>query len=172
MSATGASGMSGRTGWRDLVARQPTGVTILVVDDDDDVRTGLTKLLMSAGCLVRSARSAEEADTYLARDRFDVCLLDIELPGMSGVEFLVWAEARDPEMAVIMLTGMDAPDLALECLDGGARTFLVKPVDAAFLLRAVRDAAVVRRLLVECNTHLIDLYPRAEETRGPHTPDR
>jgi len=87
----------------------------------------------------------------LRGQRFDVVLLDIELPRMSGVEFLGWALSRDPEMAVIMLTGLDDPKLALECLKAGARTYLVKPFDSHFIELALRDAVAVRRLLVERN---------------------
>jgi DNA-binding NarL/FixJ family response regulator len=50
-----------------------------------------------------------------------------------------------------MLTGLDDPDLALECLDKGARTYLVKPVEADFLRYALRDALAVRNILIERN---------------------
>ncbi len=80
-----------------------------------------------------------------------VCILDIELPRMSGVEFLDWALRRDPEMAVLMLTGMDVPEIAIECINGGARTYLVKPVEVDFLRLALRDALAFRRILVERN---------------------
>jgi len=54
-------------------------------------------------------------------------------------------------MAVVMLTGIDDPELALKCLDHGARNYLVKPVEVEFLRRAVRDALAVRTLLTERN---------------------
>ena len=76
-------------------------------------------------------------------------LLDIELPRMKGIEFLSWALDRDPELAVLMLTGLDDPELAIQCLELGARTYLVKPVDTAFLRMAIRDALAVRQLLLE-----------------------
>jgi two-component system C4-dicarboxylate transport response regulator DctD len=119
-------------------------------------------LLVRSGYGCQAAASSEEADRRLGSERFDVCLLDIELPRMSGLEFLGWALLKDPEMAVIMLTGVDAPEVALECLDQGARTFLVKPVEAPFLIRAVRDAVALRRLLVEHN----DRAGRADPAGG------
>jgi len=70
---------------------------------------------------------------------------------MKGVEFLSWALSRDPEMAVIMLTGLDLPEVAIECIDQGARTYLVKPVEADFLRLALRDALAMRSVLVERN---------------------
>ncbi len=140
-----------RLGWKDLVAGSPRSAKILVVDDEPDARRSLQRLVTSLGYSARVAASAEEADQWLANERFDVCLLDIELPRMSGLEFLTWALGRDPEMCVIMLTGLDVPEIAIQCLDQGARTYLVKPVDAAFLRLALRDAVVVRRMLVERN---------------------
>lgn len=140
-----------KTSWARLAEVAPRGARILVVDDDPDIRKALSRLLTREGHTVQTAGSAEEADQWLKTRRYELCLLDIELPRMSGVEFLSWVQARDPEMAVIMLTGLDSPELALECMDHGARTFLVKPIEAAFFLRAVRDAVAVRALLVAYN---------------------
>lgn len=140
-----------RIGFKDLVDHVPESAEVLVVEDEPQVRKSLKRLIDSFGHEVRTASSAEEADAWLGSQRFDVCLLDIELPKMKGVEFLEWALERDPEMAVIMLTGIDDPSVALECLDHGARTYLVKPVEVEFLRRAVRDALAVRRVLTERN---------------------
>jgi DNA-binding NtrC family response regulator len=138
-------------GWRDVLARAPVGARVLVVEDDPEIRQSLHRLVSRFGYTVQTAASAEEADQWLGSARFDVCLLDIELPRMKGVEFLSWALSRDPEMAVIMLTALDVPEVAVACIDGGARTYLVKPVEADFLRLALRDALSVRRLLVDLN---------------------
>lgn len=140
-----------RLGWKEVLGNAPARARVLVVDDDAQVRNSLQRLLTHLGYSVQVAASSEEADRWLGTERFDACLLDIELPRMSGVEFLTWALARDREMAVIMLTGIDRPDVAVQCLDAGARTYLVKPVDADFLRLALRDALAVRRVLVERN---------------------
>jgi DNA-binding NtrC family response regulator len=124
---------------------------VLVVDDDPEVRSSLTRLLTRLGYSVRVSGSAEEADQWLSAQRFHACLLDIELPRMKGVEFLGWALSRDPEMAVIMLTGLDVPEVAVECIEQGARTYLTKPVEVEFLRLALRDAVALRTLLVERN---------------------
>lgn len=100
---------------------------------------------------MKAAGSAEEADQWLISERFDLLMLDIELPRMKGVEFLGWALTRDPEMAVIMLTGLDIPEVAIECMDHGARTYLVKPVETEFLRLALKDALAMRKVLVERN---------------------
>lgn len=140
-----------RMGWPGVLAGAPATASVLVVDDEAGIRKSLEKLLTRFGHNVKLASSAEEGDAWLTSQRFDLLLLDIELPRMKGVEFLSWALERDPELAVIMLTGLDVPELAIECLDAGARTYLVKPVEADFLRLAVRDALAVRRVLVERN---------------------
>jgi DNA-binding NtrC family response regulator len=140
-----------RLGWTDVLAQAPRVAKVLVVDDEAHIRESLKRLVTHFGYEVKTAASAEEADHWMSSLRFDVILLDIELPRMKGVEFLSWALEKDPEQAVIMLTGLDDPDLALECIDKGARTYLVKPVEADFLRYALRDALAVRNILLERN---------------------
>lgn len=134
-----------------MLADAPTQAQVLVVEDEVPVRKALMKLVTRFGYEVKGAGSAEEGDSWLSAMRFDLLLLDVELPKMKGMEFLEWALERDPEMAVIMLTGLDDPTLALQALDRGARTYLVKPVEAEFLRVALRDALAVRRVLTERN---------------------
>ncbi len=141
----------GRMGWKQVVQNAPDEGEILVVEDERPVREALTKLVTRFGYQVRSAASAEEGDNWLASQTFDLVLLDIELPKMKGVEFLRWVLDRSPETAVIMMTGLDDPKLAIECLQNGARTYLVKPPDPEFLRLAIRDALAVRRILMERN---------------------
>lgn len=140
-----------KMGWKELRESAPKNARILVVEDEKAVRDSVVRLLERMGHTVRAVGSAEQADHWLRAERFEVLLLDIQLPLMTGVEFLPWALERDPELAVIMLTGLDDPELALECLHEGARTYLVKPVEEAFLRTAIRDALAMRRLLVERN---------------------
>ncbi|MEX2529028.1 MAG: response regulator [Gemmatimonadota bacterium] len=142
---------SGRRGWVRVLADAPAQAQVLVVEDEAPVRKALMKLVARFGYEVKGAASAEEGDSWLSAMRFDLLLLDIELPKMKGMEFLGWALERDPEMAVIMLTGLDDPTLALQAMDRGARTYLVKPVEAEFLRVALRDALAVRQVLTERN---------------------
>lgn len=140
-----------RAGWREVLAEGSMAAQVLVVDDEAEIRTSLRRLISALGHDVKVAASAEEADTWLASQRFDLVMLDIELPRMKGPEFLTWALERDPELAVIMLTGVDDPEVAIQCIDDGARTYLVKPIEAEFLRLAIRDALAMRRLLIEVN---------------------
>ena len=138
-------------GWKDLIANAPQSAEILIVEDEPDVCRLTRTVVEELGYTVKTAASAEEADSWMTSATFDLVLLDIELPRMNGVEFLSWALGRQPDLAVIMLTGRAEPKLAMECIDQGARTYLVKPLDVDFLERAVRDALMVRELLLERN---------------------
>lgn len=140
-----------RLGWQNAILDAPRKAQVLVVDDEAPIRNSLQRLVTALGHNVRTAASAEEADNWLSSQRFDLVLLDIELPRMKGPEFLRWALQRDPELAIIMLTGVDDPAVAIECLDQGARTYLVKPVEVDFLRLALRDALAMRQILVERN---------------------
>lgn len=137
--------------WTDIARVDPSGAAVLIVDDNDGIRSRLKKVVQILGYTVKTAASAEEADRWMEAEPFDVILLDIELPRMSGVEFLRWALTKDPEVAVIMLTGLDNPELALECLHAGARTYFVKPFDPDFIEHALRDAVAMGRLLRDRN---------------------
>lgn len=134
-------------GWLAARASAPHKGDVLIVDDDARVRAALVRLVEREGHRVASAGSAEEADHHLSVRRFDVLLLDIQLPRMSGVEYLEWVLHRDPQIAVIMMTGVDDSDIARECLERGARTYFVKPPDDVFLSLAIRDALVMQSLL-------------------------
>lgn len=140
-----------KLGWKTLIESPPTEAEILLVEDNSNFREVLSSVIRNMGFSVRTAASAEAADQWMSTMEFDLVLLDIELPRMNGVEFLDWALAKQPDLSVIMLTGLNDPDVALRCLDHGARTYLVKPFDIDFLERAVRDALITRNLLVERN---------------------
>lgn len=138
-------------GWRDLSGAAPARARVLVVDDDPNIRRTVSAAVAQMGHEVKTAASAEEADRWLQVETADLVLLDIDLPRMNGVELLQWILRRQPDLAVIMLTGIDDPEVALECIDHGARTYLVKPPELDFLTRAVKDALAVGALLRERN---------------------
>ena len=152
--------MSTPRGWAEMARLQAKGSRILVVEDEDAAREGLVRLLEGQGYEVRGAGSAEHADHWLSASSFDLALVDIGLPGMDGIEFLRWALRRNPTLAVIMTTGVDRMEVALECLKAGARGYLIKPIDPLFLMEAVRDALILGRLLRAAPEGWSDLPPR------------
>src|SRR5229473_8207613 len=98
---------------------------VLVVDDEEDIRRMLRQVLERERHAVTEAADGEKALEQLEQQRFDVVLLDIRLPGMSGLDALAQIRDRAPETAVIMVTGEDHPtQLALLAGRRGAYDFV------------------------------------------------
>lgn len=116
---------------------------VYVVDDDDDVRTGLCRLLRSAGWeVVDCASAATFLDAYDA-GRCSCLLLDVSMPEMTGPELHEELDARGIGIPVVFLTGKGDVGTSVRALKRGALDFLEKPVDADVLLEAI-EAAVAR----------------------------
>jgi DNA-binding NtrC family response regulator len=98
----------------------PDGVRALIVDDDADVRDLLVSILVRAGTRVVEATSGSEAMAVLARDEFDVVLVDVRLPDHSGLDLLRWARAADVDSEMIVLTGHADVETAVEAMRRGA----------------------------------------------------
>jgi len=138
----------GRPGWGNLDPLVPERPSVLIVEDDARSAAVLEKAVVRLGYHCRVAESAEVADRWVSAEDFDLVLLDIQLPRMNGIEFLHWVLRRSPTTAVIMVTGNDDIQMAIQCIEGGARTYLVKPIDFEVLRIAIRDALAMRTLLV------------------------
>jgi DNA-binding NtrC family response regulator len=102
-------------------------IRLLVVDDDDQLRQTLVRRFQKLGMDVADAASAEVALPLLDKKRFDVVLLDLHLPGMSGVELLERLKAVQPELEVLMLTAHGSIDTAIQAMKRGAYDYLAKP---------------------------------------------
>lgn len=115
---------------------------VVTIDDRREVREGLAALIDATDdfrCVGRY-RSMEEALTALARVAPDIVLLDIDLPGMSGIDGLPRIKALLPEAAILMLTVYDDDDRIFEALCAGACGYLLKKTPPARLLDGLRDA--------------------------------
>jgi len=121
--------------------------SILVVDDDPTFRQGLRASLKSSGYDVDVARNAEQALEYVRQRPVDVVLLDINMPGIGGVEACRRIRAAAPQAAILMLTVRDTEDDKVLALEAGADDYVTKP----FRLRELiaRLHAVLRRTGVE-----------------------
>jgi DNA-binding NtrC family response regulator len=116
------------------------GIRVLLVDDEADYRATLGKRLGKRHLVVEGAGSAEEALALLQRITVDVVILDVRMPGLSGIEALREIKARYGDVEVIMLTGHASVDVAVEGVAAGAFDYLMKPVDLDELLYKVQDA--------------------------------
>jgi two-component system, LuxR family, response regulator FixJ len=114
--------------------------TVYIVDDDEAVRAGLGALLAARGFDVRPFGSAE-AFLSAAPTGANACLLlDVRMPGMSGLELQRELKGRGIALPIIMITGHGDVPMAVAALKGGAVDFLEKPFDADVLLAAIDEA--------------------------------
>lgn len=130
-------------------ASSPSATTVLVVDDEEGIRQALTRFLARLGYQVRAAANATEALEHVNASHPQAMLCDIRMPETSGVELLPKVLARDPDVAIVMLTAIDEPRTAIECLKLGAFDYLIKPVDLEELELALQHALRQRQLEVD-----------------------
>jgi len=126
---------------------EPT--TILVVDDEDGIRQALDRFLTRQGYRVAQAPDAAAALAAIDSAHPQGMLCDIRMPNMSGVELLPKALAADTDLAIIMLTAIDEPRTAIECLKVGAYDYLIKPVDLDELEVSLTNALRRRQLEID-----------------------
>ena len=112
---------------------------ILVVDDDPQIRRVMRVTLTGQGYEVDDAKSGDAALEKLREQRFDLVLLDMNMPGMSGLE-VCHAIRSQSEMAVIMLTVRDSEEDKVAALDAGADDYVTKPYNAPELMARIRAA--------------------------------
>ena len=116
----------------------PHAKRILCVDDDEDTCKMLCGLLGLVGCHATTAGTAAEALELIARERFDLYLLDNWLPGRSGVELCREIRRSDASTPVVFYSGAALVSEREEALAAGAQAYLVKPGDVAALVETVR----------------------------------
>jgi DNA-binding NtrC family response regulator len=121
-----------------------TGARVLIVDDDEGIRTMFEEFITAKGHRARSVTDGAAALRAVGSDTFDLMLLDIEMPGLSGVDALVALRAVAPELVVIMVSGTASQDLARRALDNGAFDFVVKPVDLPRLAEVIETALLLK----------------------------
>jgi two-component system response regulator PilR (NtrC family) len=113
---------------------------ILIVDDEPDIRELLEITLGRMKLDTRSARNVKEAQDWLAREPFDLCLTDMRLPDGNGLELVQHIQKRHTHVPVAMITAYGSLDTAIHALKAGAFDFLTKPVDLGRLRELVGSA--------------------------------
>ena len=102
---------------------------LLIVDDESDICDFLSDFFKSKGIIARTALSADEALAKIGVQMPDLCLLDIRMPRVDGLELLGIIKAKYPKLRAVMLTALDSQDLIDKALSLGAESYLVKPID-------------------------------------------
>ena len=134
---------------------------ILVVDDDDGIRNLLKKYLSEKNFLITTASSAEDAQEKILAIKFDLIVLDIMMPGQSGLDFISQNRAKI-NTPVILLTAKGQPDERIEGLEIGADDYLPKPFEPRELVLRIKNILVKTKIrntkrLIEFDNITIDL---------------
>ena len=121
--------------------------TIMIVDDERRFVLTSTKIFERLGYSVVTANRGEEALELLQERDVGIVLMDVSMPGMSGIETLAEIKKRHPLVEVIMITGSLSRDLATEGIGLGAFDFLLKPTSISDIVKKVDEAFDKRRAL-------------------------
>jgi DNA-binding NtrC family response regulator len=132
-------------------ARPQPRIRALVVDDDDQWRQTLVRRFSRQGMTVTAAASGEEALEKAEQTRLDVAILDLNLPGMNGIELLSLLRERQPELEALMLTAHSSIETAVTAMKRGAYDYLVKPFH-----------------LPELEVHIQKAFEKVQLTRREH----
>jgi len=115
-------------------------MNILLVDDDQNFLSVAKKRLAKRGQTVQTASNESEVFEKLQAQGIHVVVLDVKMPGMSGIEILKEIKKNFPLVQVIMLTGVPTVGCAADSLKLGALNYLIKPVDIEELLQKIKEA--------------------------------
>lgn len=136
---------------------------ILIVDDEMLIRVMLSTALSQEGFTCHLAENVDEAFSVLEERNIDLVILDIMMPGRSGVEMLEDLKRLDHDMAVLMVTGVTDTNTAMECIRLGADDYLSKPFSLNRVVLTVRNLMERRSLALERKQYHTSLESRVRE---------
>ncbi|MCE5250124.1 sigma-54 dependent transcriptional regulator [bacterium] len=134
---------------------------ILIIDDDESIRIGCLQTLTEEGYRVQAVDNGYKGLELTRKESFDVILLDLKMPGISGIDVLKKLREDDPNSIVIMITGYAKIDSAVQTIKLGAYDYLPKPFTAENLISAVKKAVSYRQQILE---EACMLLSKAEES--------
>jgi two-component system response regulator HydG len=112
---------------------------IIVVDDDEDIRKVLKKILEEEGYVVDTAENGKEAIKKSNATFYNLALVDIRLPDMEGTKLLSAIKETTPKMVKIIITGYPSLQNAIEAVNKGAAAYILKPFDVDNVLNEIRE---------------------------------
>ena len=115
-------------------------IKVLLVDDEEDLAVHMAERLVTRGFSAEAVYDGPSAVDYVREKPVDVVVLDLQMPGMDGIETLKAVKEINPDLAVIMLTGYGTMETALEGKKMGAYEYLIKPCDIVGLAALIRVA--------------------------------
>src|SRR5213595_2138835 len=134
------------------MSRRKGGV-VLVIDDEEEIRESIEMLLTSEGLTVDTASNGEDGLKKIEENLYDVVLLDLMLPGKSGMEVQKDIKRVDPTLPVVIITAIGALETAVTAIKEGSYDYVTKPWNNEKLVVIVTNAIKQRQLMSE-NLHL------------------
>ncbi|MBC8209282.1 MAG: response regulator [Desulfobulbaceae bacterium] len=125
---------------------------ILLVDDEKDFVETLAERMRSRDMGVTTATSAEDALEMIGEQSFDAIVLDLQMPGMNGLEALEAIKKKNPNLQVILLTGQATVEKGIQAMKLGAMDLLEKPADIDTLTEKIKKASAQKMVLVNAET--------------------
>jgi two-component system KDP operon response regulator KdpE len=125
----------------------PQHNSVLIVDDEAALRKALRTSLSASGFAVQEARNGEEALESVRQHPFDLVLLDMNMPGVNGIEACRWIRGMSPTAGIVMITVRDLEDDKVRALEAGADDYVTKPFKLRELTARLR--AVLRRTRIQ-----------------------
>jgi DNA-binding NtrC family response regulator len=140
---------------------------VLIIDDDPLIRAGCRKILERRGFACTAVEDGRRALECVRRASFDAALLDLKMPGMSGMETLEKLRNESPNTAVIIITGYASIDSAVEVVKAGAFDYLPKPFTPEILAERVRRAVHAVRETLEASLIRLELERNSRPAVSP-----
>ena len=140
-----------------------TGARILIADDDSTIRSITYLRLTAEGYNCTVASDGNSASEKLSAAEFDLALLDINMPGKSGLDVLKEIQANYPDTATVIITAVADVETAINTLKFGAYDYIVKPIDFNILMISIGRALQKRRLILENENYRLHLEERVKE---------
>jgi len=131
------------------VAGENTGLSVLVIDDDESVRDSIVVNLELAGYAVRPMSDGVSALELLATEPYTIVLCDLRMPKISGLEFIRRCKEVSPDTAVVLMTGFGNTEVAIEALRAGAYDYMSKPFEPEELVLTLRKIEEREKLRAE-----------------------
>jgi DNA-binding NtrC family response regulator len=125
---------------------------VLLVDDEEEFVETLAERMRNRGMEVATSHSGAESLDLIEDEPFDVVVLDLQMPGMDGLEALARIKSRKPDIQVVLLTGHATVATSVEAMKLGALEFLEKPIDMETLTKIIGEAKAQKMILVDEDT--------------------
>ncbi|MFC1563355.1 response regulator [candidate division KSB1 bacterium] len=122
---------------------------VLLVDDEEEFIETLSERMQTRGLSVDTATNGADAIKLVEKTFYDAIILDLQMPGLDGIETLKRIREYNPDSQIILLTGYASVEKSVEAVKHGAVDFLEKPADINKLMEIIREASNKKMMLLE-----------------------